>query len=118
MMGASMNKGVVVYRPTEAGAKVIPKSADRLLGGNELCFARRNVVEVTNWTEPADVMGVRVSQVRYRYKIVDIAPWAQTARMLAAFPRIAKALGKVEGEDKASLILTNEGWAHQRSLRN
>jgi len=104
------------YTPTDTGKDAI-RANDTGLGGVQLCFARRNVVEVVNWTEPGDVMGLRATQVRYRYRLDDIAPWTQTADMRAAFPQLAKALDTPEGEDKASLILTNEGWAHERSLR-
>ncbi len=71
----------------------------------------------TSYTEPADMMGLRASQVRYRYRLEDIAPWAQSAALRSALPRLASALDKPEGEDKAALILTSEGWQHERSLQ-
>lgn len=117
LMGIDMSHDALIYTPTENGAKAIRK-ADRPLGGSDLCFAHRNVIEVTSYTEPADVMGIRATQTRYRYRLEDIAPWAQTPALRDASPRLANALDKLEGEDKASLILTSEGWRHERSLRN
>lgn len=117
IMGTDMSYDALIYRPTKTGEQVIRKSANRLTGGYELCFARRAVVEFTSYTEPADVMGLRASQVRYRYRLEDVAPWAQTATVRSAIPRLATALDAPEGEDKASLILTSEGWQHESSLR-
>lgn len=117
IMGTDMSYDATIYHPTESGQKVIRKSGNRLLGGYDLCFARRNVVEVTSYTEPADMMGLRASQVRYRYRLEDIAPWAQSAALRSALPRLASALDKPEGEDKAALILTSEGWQHERYLQ-
>ncbi|ALR19276.1 hypothetical protein [Sphingobium baderi] len=107
----------LVYRPTREGAKVISKAADASLGRNELCFARRHITEVMSWTQPGELMGLRVSQVRYNYRLDDIAPWSADPGLRAAFPRMAKAVDVRQGEDKASLILTNEGWRHEKALR-
>lgn len=107
----------LVYRPTGEGAQVIREAADTFLGRNELCFARRNVIEVMSWTQPSEMMGLHVSQVRYRYRLDDIAPWAIMPAMRAAFPGMAKAVDTPRGEDKASLILTSEGWRNEKSLR-
>lgn len=116
VMGQDMSYDALVYQPTDAGAKVIRKSDNTLLGGSDLCFARRVVGEVTSFTEPADVMGVRVSQVRYTYRLEDMAPWARDTAVRAALPSLAKAAGTEQGEDKAALVLTSEGWQHERSL--
>lgn len=116
IMGHSRTYDILLYRPTDEGAKVIRKAANTFLGRYELCYARRDVTDVTSWTEPGDIMGLHVSQVRYRYRLNDIAPWASAPAMRAAFPKIAAALDKPEGEDKASLVLTNEGWRHEKSL--
>ena len=107
----------LVYRPTGEGAQVIREAADTFLGRNELCFARRNVIEVMSWTQPGEMMGLHVSQVRYRYRLDDIAPWVIMPAMRAAFPGMAKAVDTPRGEDRASLILTSEGWRHEKALR-
>lgn len=117
IMGTDMSYDALIFRPTDTGDKVIHKSDDRLLGGYDLCFARRKVLEVISYTEPADVMGLRATQTRYRYRLEDIAPWALDSAVRDALPRLASALDTPEGEDKASLILTSEGWQHQKSLR-
>lgn len=107
----------LVYRPTSEGAKFIGKAADPSLGRNELCFARRHVIVVISWTQPGEMMGLRVSQVRYNYRLADIAPWSADPALRAAFPRMAKAVDIRQGEDKASLILTNEGWRYEKTFR-
>src|SRR3546814_18458935 len=40
--------------------KVVRKGADSFLGGTDICFARRKVVKIESFTEPADAAGVKV----------------------------------------------------------
>lgn len=117
IMGKPMGYDALVYSPTKDGASVIREAKGLLGGGSDLCFARRKVLEVTSYTEPGDMMGIRATQTSYRYRLEDIAPWAQTPALREALPRLAKALEKTEGEDKAALVLTSEGWRHEHSLR-
>src|SRR3546814_6101161 len=56
------------YAPTAAGEKVVRKGADSFLGGTDICFARRKVVKIESFTEPADAAGVKVSRVTYDYE--------------------------------------------------
>jgi len=57
------------YAPTAAGEKVVRKGADSFLGGTDICFARRKVVKIESFTEPADAAGVKASRVTYDYEL-------------------------------------------------
>jgi hypothetical protein len=116
-MGKHRTDDYLVYRPTDVGAKAIREATNAFLGRNELCFARRHVIEVISWTQPGEMMGLRVSQVRYSYRLDEVAPWSAYSGLRAAFPKMARAIDTAQREDKASMILTNEGWRHEKSLR-
>jgi hypothetical protein len=103
------------YTPTDAGKAAI-RADDTGLGGVDICFARRQIESIETFTEPADMAGIRASRVTYRYRLADIAPWTDNAAIKAALPAIGQILAKPTAEAADTLILTNEGWKHQRAM--
>lgn len=103
-------------RPTEAGKAAIRKD-DRDFGGINVCFARREIESTENFTEPADLAGIQLSRVSYRYRLADIARWTDNAEIKAALPTIGRALAQHKAEATDTLMLTNKGWQHQHALR-
>lgn len=104
------------YRLTEAGRSAIRPEGHRSGFGrsaSEFCYGRRDVVAVTNFTEPADVIGVRATSVSYEYDLADVRDWARAETISRAFPEIAKALEGTKS-DSDDLVLTNAGWVHHR----
>ena len=74
------------YAPTAMGEKVIRKGANSFLGGTDICFARRKVVNVESFTEPVEVMGMTVSRVTYEYEMSNVEAWAKDAGNRCRFP--------------------------------
>lgn len=105
------------YAPTTAGEKVVRKGANSFLGGTDICFARRRVVKVESFTEPAEAAGVKVSRVTYDYELKDVEPWATGPDIAAAFPQIAALLAKPGNQATDVLVQTNNGWKHERAVR-
>lgn len=99
----------VRYELTEEGRKFV-KHDTSFVGGTELCFGKRHVTEVTSFTEPGDMMGMKVSHVRYTYEIVSLEEWTRNALVQGAFGGIKNVLQKPEGEASATLVLTGDGW--------
>lgn len=96
-----MGKGYL--RPTELDTGTVNS------GIPQLCYGTKSVLEVTNFTEPADVAGVKASNVKFKYKLVDIAPWADSPAVNA------KAINA--SEDSEDMILTNDGWMHHSVVK-
>ena len=105
------------YAPTAAGEKVVRKGADSFLGGTDICFARRKVVKIESFTEPADAAGVKVSRVTYDYELKDVEPWATGPDIAGAFPKIAALLAKPGNQATDVLVRTDNGWKHERDVR-
>lgn len=105
------------YAPTAAGEKVLRKGADSFLGGTDICFARRKVVKIESFTEPADAAGVKVSRVTYDYELKDVEPWATGPDIAGAFPKIAALLAKPGNQATDVLVRTDNGWKHERDVR-
>jgi hypothetical protein len=105
------------YAPTAAGEKVVRKGADSFLGGTDICFARRKVVKIESFTEPADAAGVKVSRVTYDYELKDVERWATGPDIAGAFPQIAALLAKPGDQATDVLVQTDNGWKHERDVR-
>ncbi len=102
--------GYLRYVPAALGGNAIRKGANSFLGGTDICFARRKIINVASFTEPGEVMGVTVSRVTYDYDLKDIEPWAKTAEIAAAFPQIETMLAKSGNQAIDVLVLTKQGW--------
>ncbi len=105
------------YTPTTTGEKVVRKGANSFLGGTDICFARRKVVKIESFTEPADAAGVKVSRVTYDYELKDVEPWATGPNIAGAFPQIAALLAKPSNQATDVLVRTGNGWKHERDVR-
>lgn len=86
-------------------------------GTLQLCFGTPQVVEVTNFTEPSEVMGLKSSNVRYTYKLVDIAPWANDPILSTQFKWLSKRLSNQSISKDDDMVLTNNGWVHHSAVK-
>lgn len=104
------------YAPTSVGEKVIRKGANSFLGGTDICFARRKVVNVESFTEPVKVMGMMISRVTYEYEISNVEAWAKAPEIATAFPQIEATLAKSDHQATDVLVQTKQGWKHERDV--
>ncbi|MDR2165442.1 MAG: hypothetical protein LBO79_07465 [Zoogloeaceae bacterium] len=83
-------------------------------GSAKFCTGKYKLTGIDNFTEPAQNQWVSatMSQAAFQYEITDLAEWTQSAKLRAVYEREFKELEK--NQDKAVLILTNEGWIHER----
>ncbi len=69
------------------------------------------MIAVDNFTEPSDILGMKATQVAYRYELTDFPAWTKNPAVQTAFPRIKASLEKPTVEATDTLILTNNGWS-------
>lgn len=103
---------------TEEGKKAYKPDAKKNYKGESIggfCFGKATVKTVTQFSEPADMFGQRVSRVNYEYVVSDLPTWATSPEITSA----SKSL-KVDAESNATpvkvlqaVILTNNGWVHE-----
>ena len=86
-------------------------------GAPQFCYGTPKVVAITNFTEPAEIMGVQASSVQYIYKLVDVAPWAKDPILSSKFKNIAERLSNPAIEEDDDLVLTNNGWVHHSEFK-
>ena len=86
-------------------------------GARQLCYGTPQVVEIINFTEPAEAMGVKVSSVQYTYKLVDIAQWASDPAISKQYEWLPERISNPSIAKDDDLVLTNNGWAHHSVLK-
>ncbi|MFV1416856.1 hypothetical protein QMK79_28070, partial [Klebsiella pneumoniae] len=81
------------YDLTEEGKKYYKQDAAKNMRGENLggfCFGKATVTDVSNFTEPSDAMGQKISRVTFTYKVSDIPDWAKSPEILNADRQIKK----------------------------
>ncbi|WP_341018757.1 hypothetical protein [Brevundimonas diminuta] len=72
--------------------------------------------EIVRFTEPGEMMGMTVSQVDYAYQLKKMAEWAKSKVMQEVFPQLTRDNAETL-EGKATVVLMNEGWVHEKAMR-
>ncbi len=105
------NKGESFLRPSS-----LEKGAFRT-GARQLCYGTPQVVEIVNFTEPAEAMGAKVSNVQYTYRLVDVATWASDPALTNQFEWLSERIssGSIAKDD--DLVLTSNGWVHHSIVK-
>jgi hypothetical protein len=106
------------FKFSDEGKKYLKVSDDRLgSGAPQLCYGIPQVVEITGFTEPAESMGIKVSNVQYTYKLVDIASWATEPVVMGQYPMLSQQLANKSIEKDDDMVLTSEGWVHHSMIQ-
>lgn len=114
-------KKVVVqptFHLTEEGKKFYKTDAVKTLGGKTIggfCLGKATVKEVSQFSEPSDMFGQRISRVNYTYEVSGLPAWTKSSEILSA---ISALKADVESEKTPvkkldALVLTNNGWVHE-----
>ncbi|EKT55471.1 hypothetical protein [Providencia burhodogranariea] len=102
----------VEFNLTNEGEKFFDNQKSQFSGSGSFCTGKMVVTEVTNFTEPAERGGQKISIANFKQKIEDIAPWAQNEKVIAAYPQIKSAQERAAKGQQSPLVLTNNGWVH------
>ena len=105
------DKGKTYLRPAE-----LEKGAFST-GARQLCYGTPQVVEIVNFTEPAETIGAKVSNVQYRYSLVDVAPWANDPALTNQFEWLSERISSDSIAKDDDLVLTNNGWVHHSVMK-
>ena len=109
--GKPMRFAVREYTLTPLGSAHATKRVGFMQVSNTFCYASYRVGKVVNFTEPGDVMGMRVTQVRWTPRILAVADWAKDAKVTSALPAIEQTLAATTAQEKTTMLdLTSSGW--------
>jgi len=107
---------VHAYELSAEGKKAIattPAASGLKSMSQRFCNGTPTIAEVVQFTEPAEMMGVKISQVSYRHHLENLPAWTQNAKLRAAYPQLERDTGK-SLDGKAAVVLTNESWVHEK----
>ena len=111
----------VGYKFSEPGKTFLrPAELDNgtfITGARQLCYGTPQVVEIVNFTEPAETMGAKVSNVQYTYRINDAAPWASDPVVTNQFEWLSERITSDGITKDDDLVLTNNGWVHHSVMK-
>lgn len=82
----------------------------------QLCYGIPTVIEITQFTQPADLFGMTASHVAYTWRIDDPADWARDPHLLKAFPEMRNATAR-SLDGRTDLVLTNKGWTDVKDAK-
>lgn len=106
------------YALTETGRKFYDPNARQTLSRDQggFCIGKAAVREITRYTEPADMFGHRITKVNYTYSVDKLPDWANLPEVTSAIPALKEAVESGAKPIKAThtLVLTNNGWVHER----
>ena len=112
MLGPPKIQAGSEYQVTSEGKKYFVKSEERYQS-NSFCTGKLKVISVTSFTEPGAAFGATISKVNFLYTIEDAAPWAKSEELKKADSNFAETVA-TEIKGRAVLILTNNGWVHEK----
>ncbi|MDO4625802.1 MAG: hypothetical protein Q4A81_00595 [Pasteurellaceae bacterium] len=85
---------------------------------NQLCTGKFVLEQVTNFTQPSDAFGMKISRVMYTAKASELADWAKDQAFLESVSHSKYSTPKLEIDAKMALILTNEGWKNEHMMKS
>ncbi len=104
-----------VWQLTEEGKKNFITTSNPLVGSvGGFRWADVQVKDVESFTEPADMMGKRVSEATYSITLVNEKPWVNQIKGKRGFAANFMYLDQIGAARKSSLVLTSDGWVDAR----
>jgi hypothetical protein len=88
------------------------------IGG--LCFGKAEVTAIKGFSVPGEQQGRRQTQVTYSYRINELPAWAADSAVQAGITGLDQALASASKplEETRAMVLTAQGWVHERLLAN
>ena len=112
-----------MFSLTEEGKKFyspsVPSKRGRGEGVGGFCVGKASLATLAQFSEPADFMGHKVSQLSYTFTITDLPAWTRHPAILELSSEL-KELVQSDGNQikgQATVALTNNGWVHGDLIR-
>lgn len=105
-----------VYDLTAEGKKYYVAADENTIGKLPgLCGGKAKVNEITNFTQPSDMFGHTISEVKFTYTVSEIPDWMKIKPIVESDVTMNKIM-KTNGESvegKVLLVLTGKGWMEE-----
>lgn len=107
------------YTLTNKGKELVRVKKDSFWGKtNVFCYGKYEVVDIDNFTEPTShpMLGATITDVKFTYKAKNIADWAKGDAFKRMYANVRKDINSQNEaiKDDTMLVLTNNGWLHEK----
>lgn len=107
------------YELTEEGKKYYKPGVTQNLKGDSMggiCAGKAVVKSIGQFTEPAEMMGQKISRVNYEYTVTGLPGWAQSADLQKTLVGLQEDARSESSPVKGivAMVLTNNGWVHEK----
>jgi hypothetical protein len=107
LRGSGPMQSVKRYELTESGSKYFQQIPGALGQTSGFCYGQKSVDRIVK----RETGTPSQAEVRYTYKLADVAPWAQRSDVQGAFSDIRTTIsGASRATEVAGLELTSNGW--------
>jgi hypothetical protein len=112
LRGSTPPQPVKQYELTADGKKYFQQIPGTVTPTSGFCYGQKTVDSIIRWTVPQTGGSQSAAEVRYTYRVVNLAPWAERSDVQRAFPEIPATLNGASKVDQVvGLELTSNGWA-------
>ena len=112
----STTPNAVQYALTDKGKKFFKTScgSSQIMEEDGFIFGQIKVIGITDYSEPANMMGHIISTVKYQTKVKNIENWADSDELRANFKEIKEAFDsqRTPTNQEATLVKMGSGWVH------
>lgn len=118
-LGKSRTVTKLSYDLTEEGKKYYKAAVSKNLRGDSLgglCAGKATLKSIVQYSEPADMMGLKVSRVNYEYTVADLPKWASSPDLQKYVEGLKTDVDSQDTPVKKAeaVILTSNGWVHEK----
>ncbi len=87
--------------------------------GKGFCYGQPKLHRIVNFSEPSSLGPYTMSEVIYEYRIENIPEWALEEAVRKGHARVREAVSskKEPIREEDTLILTNNGWVHEKLFK-
>ena len=78
--------------------------------GRDLCWGRKELERIVDWSGPLRLAEYQTADVTYRYRISDMAGWALLPQVQEAFPEIPRIIERATTDRRQIVYLSPTGW--------
>ncbi|MCO6431291.1 MAG: hypothetical protein J5J00_10560 [Deltaproteobacteria bacterium] len=107
-----------IFEPTAKGKAVLYRVKNMAGSDLQFCFGEISDLSIDNFTEPAEIMSQRATQVEFSYKISTVPEWvSENSQLLsqASSGRSTKVNERITA--RTTLVLTDNGWVDSSDLQ-
>lgn len=101
---------IATYTLTIFGSKFIGRYLNNGMPEEGLCYGKKKLTSVSDFTAPTDFMGKKISVVQYKYKVDSVEDWAKNDVFYNFSEKLRNEVKGLEVKSEETLMKYGSGW--------